>query len=463
MRRMKSIRAVRFLNTIALCILPSSAVAHVSEQGLVLLLPTDIYTGAGVASVAATVVLLAILPSRVTAALFNTVRVPSLNGVGAQRATSFVSFLLLMALILAGFAGPRDPLSNPLPLSVWTVFWIAIVTIQGVFGNLWAWINPWRGPAWLFRKALGVVPAELPVGSWLGLACFMAFAGVLLADPAPSDPDRLAFVVLCYWAVHFAGTIWFGSVWLAKCEGLTLALTALARCGLFGRSEKGTAFGMPGWQIARRRAPVGLALISVLLLGVGSFDGVNETFWWLSRLGINPFEYPGRSALVLPVLLGLFFANIALVIIFALCLWVGLRLIRSDQSLRTVFLAFAPTLLPIALGYHVAHYLTAFMVEGQYALVALSDPLMTGADLLGLGTFYVSTGFFNTTYSVRVIFLTQAGAVVLGHVVAVLVAHAVALRVFDTHRKAILSQLPLALFMIAYTLFGLWLLSSPRL
>ena len=62
----------------------------------------------------------------------------------------------------------------------------------------------------------------------------------------------------------------------------------------------------------------------------------------------------------------------------------------------------------------------------------------------------------------RRIYLGQAGAVVSGHVLAVILAHAIAIRALGTTRRALLSQLPLALFMIAYTLFGLWLLASPR-
>ncbi len=85
-----------------------------------------------------------------------------------------------------------------------------------------------------------------------------------------------------------------------------------------------------------------------------------------------------------------------------------------------------------------------------------------GADLFGLAGGHVTTGFFNTQASVRVIWLTQAGAVVFGHVVAILMAHVLALRLFGTTRKATLSQLPLTLFMVSYTLFGLWLLASPR-
>ena len=221
--------------------------------------------------------------------------------------------------------------------------------------------------------------------------------------------------------------------------------------------------GLPGWQIATGRAwPKGVALMAVLLLGTGSFDGLNETFWWLGQLGINPFEYPGRSAVVWQSLIGLFLANALLIAVLCATIWLGLRLAHSDIGLTQGFRLFAPSVLPIALGYHVAHYLPSFLVDGQYALVALSDPFLTGADLLRLGEFYVSTGFFNTQASVRVIYLTQAGAVVAGHILAVLLAHALALRALPNPHAALLSQAPLAVFMIGYTLFGLWLLASPR-
>jgi hypothetical protein len=79
-----------------------------------------------------------------------------------------------------------------------------------------------------------------------------------------------------------------------------------------------------------------------------------------------------------------------------------------------------------------------------------------------LGHVHVTTGFFNTLATVRVIWLSQAAAVVLGHVLAVLLGHALALHLTRDQRAAALSQVPLAIFMIAYTLFGLWLLAAPR-
>lgn len=45
---------------------------------------------------------------------------------------------------------------------------------------------------------------------------------------------------------------------------------------------------------------------------------------------------------------------------------------------------------------------------------------------------------------------------------AVLLAHGLAVLLLRDRRRALQSQVPLAAFMIAYTLFGLWLLASPR-
>lgn len=445
---------------------PGAANAHASEQGFVLLLPTDFYTGAGVAAVALTVLALVFVPSRWLDALFRPIPLTRISLRHIRPVTSTLAAVFLWLLIWAGLVGSHDPLANPLTLMIWSVFWIGFVTAQGLVGNFWPYLNPWTGPLRLIRRAFapwGFTRLPVTLGYSLGIVGFLGFAYLLLADPAPTDPDRLARFVAAYWVFHMVLATLFGPRWLRRAEGFTLIFRAYARLTVFGRHKGRLSLGLPGWQIARRRPfPTGMALLVVILLGTGSFDGLNETFWWLARLGINPLEFPGRSAVVTQNTLGLLIANLALIAIFTAMIALGLRLAHARIDLKRAFTVFAPTLLPIALGYHVAHYLPSFLVDGQYALVALSDPFLTGADWLGLGQFYVTTGFFNTQASVRIIFLSQAGAVVIGHVLAVLLAHAIAVQAFGTSRRAALSQAPLALFMIGYTLFGLWLLASPR-
>ena len=134
----------------------------------------------------------------------------------------------------------------------------------------------------------------------------------------------------------------------------------------------------------------------------------------------------------------------------------------ATVGFRRAFGALALGLLPIALVYHIAHFLPAFLVQVQYVLAALGDPMGQGAAFLGIEPFHVTTGFLNRLDSVRVIWTTQAGLVVLGHIWSVLLTHRIALDLFGADRSARLATLPLSLFMIAYTFLGLWLLAAPK-
>ena len=458
-------KRMRWVFLAILLIMPGLVLAHASEQGFVLLLPTDVYIFAGVASVALTVVLLALIPATLTSGIFRPLPLirPHLP---MHHASSCAATLALAALIWIGVTGSRDPLANPLPLFIWTIWWVGLVTLQGLIGNHWRWTNPWTGIAALLTMITRMhAPYRYPqfLGFAPAIVIFLAFAVLLLADPAPADPKRLAVFVSSYWYLTMLGIVLFGPRWLLRAEALTILMRAYSRTSVFGRTGPKLAVGLPGWKVINRPAtPFGLAIFILILLGTGSFDGLNETFWWFGQLGLNPLEFPGRSAVITQNILGLMAANTALIAAFALSIWFGLKIARTEMGLTQAFCLFAPSILPIALGYHVAHYLTSFIVDGQYALKAATDPMARGSDLLGLGKFYVTTGFFNTAGTVRAIWLMQAGAVVVGHVIAILLAHALALQAFGTRRSATLSQIPLALFMVAYTFFGLWLLASPR-
>lgn len=447
--------------------------AHTSEQGFVLLLPTDVYISAGVVAVALTVLILAILPSHIITAihteknLFHLPRSSSLS-----RYTSLLSFIALLALLIVGFNGPHDPTKNMLPLYIWTIWWIAFVCLQATFGNLWHWVNPWAGvytllPSTRIQQSISL---KLPehTGVWPAVIIYIVFSLFALADPAPEDPVRLAIVVSGYWTFTLMGMLLFGgSSWLQRCECFTVLLNQMARLSAIGTNKNRVSIGLPGWQLFSK--PIdssSIAFFLLTLLAIGSFDGFNETFYWLEIIGVNPLNFPGRSAVVNQTTGGLLVSVSLLVSCFALCIWIGVFLANRQHiekvSFKTSFTYLSASLLPIAIAYHFAHFLTAFLVNYQYAFVATTDPFHDGRDLLGLGRYYVSTGFLNTPSTVKKIWLTQAAAVVIGHVLSVILAHSIAARLWKNTNRALLSQVPLALFMIFYTLLGLWLLAAPR-
>lgn len=444
--------------TLTLLLLPSLVLAHAGSQGLILLLPTGFYITAGGITIGLTILLAAMLHHRQLSRLFSPLEI-SAAPEPRPLVPSLVSTAVFTALICIGLWGPSDPLANLMSLTTWTVFWIAFVILCGKFGMLWTWLNPWSG-AYTMLMGHADPPAKLPsvLGYWPAILLLLAFNAYGIASPAATDPIQLAILGSLYWIFTFIMMVIFGREWLARGEFLTVFLGLLSQISPFARDNH-FRFGMVGWRIvAAPVPPLTLAVFSLTLLATGTFDGFNETFYWLAQLGINPLEFPGRSAIIGQTVFGLICANLLLVTLFYGCV----RITSPTEHAADLFARQALTVLPIAFVYHFAHFLPSLLVDSQYAVKALSDPWQTGANYLGLDGFYVTTGFFNTLATQRIIFLTQAGAIVIGHIIAILVSHRVAADYFSTRRGVLMSQIPLSVFMIGYTILGLWLLATPK-
>lgn len=451
-----------------LALSPASALAHASDQALVLLMPTGLYSAIGAAIVALTAIMLALLPDHRVIAWVPDGVLDALprRPPGNRCWPGLITTVVVLALLGIGVLGPHDPLRNLLPLGVWTLWWIGFTALVGVLGDPWPTINPWSG---LLRHVYGlpadrIGPWRMPLrwGRWPAVLSLLLFMAVLLADPAPDDPTRLATWVAVYWASTLLAMLAFGErEWLQRGELFSAVFASYGAVAksLRRRSSRRSCDVVTQHPSLRR----GSALLCIALLASGSFDGLNESFWWLDLLGVNPFEYPGRSAMIGRTVLGLLLFVLVLGSVLLACVAAGLALAGAPMSrLGAAVDALAPTLLPIAFAYHVAHYLASFLVNGQYALVAISDPMGSGLNWMGLQPWFVSTGFFNVPGTVRLLWLAQAAAVVGGHLLALLLAHRASLSLFDGAARARRSQLPLVVFMLGYTLFGLWLLATPR-
>ena len=446
----------------------NAALAHAGDRGFVLLLPTGYYIVGGALAVAVSFAVLALLPASAlarAAAWRARLAGPLPDG---RMLASLVSFAVVCCLLHAGFAGSRDPLSNPLPLVFWTVWWIGLTLAVGLFGDLWRWLDPWYGPWRLVSAVLpgAAAPLALPaaLGRWPAVALFLGFAWFELVDLAPEDPQRLATVLGLYWLVSFAGMLLFGhGEWTRRVECFSVFFGLVSRLAPFGRGgDGGLDLALPGARAARQE-PLSPSATFFLLLALAavSFDGLSRTFLWLSWLGINPLEFPGRSAVLAPNTAGLVAAFAVLAGVFLACIWLGRRLAGGNVSMARAAGLLVWSLLPIALAYHFAHYLTAFVINVQYALAAVSDPLSRGWNLFGTAGYHVLAGATAGHEAAWVIWNLQAAAIVAGHMLGVAIAHVQALRLVGDERRAALAELPLAALMVGYTVLGLWLLSTP--
>ena len=198
---------------ICLAALPVEALAHASEQGLVMLLPTEFYTLGGTLAVAASILLLAFLPVKALDGVFQSRKFGTDWVIKRIEAlASGFAFVVFLGLIFIGFNGPNDPQSNLLPLFIWTGWWVGVFVIQGLMFDIWRLINPWTGMARAFSLESSAI-FNLPkrMGYWPAVLVFLFFQLFLLADIAPSDPDRLATFVLGYWLFTFGGIVLFGA------------------------------------------------------------------------------------------------------------------------------------------------------------------------------------------------------------------------------------------------------------
>jgi hypothetical protein len=457
------------------------AQAHTGERAFILLLPTHLYIVGGASVVALSFVVMALIPiaglrvlERVRWRLGD---LPRYGAVGP----SLSALVVALGLVIAGYAGSRDPLANPLPLVVWTVWWVGFTFLHALFGNLWSFLNPWRGIYRLLTLLPGLrgwqarPPLSYPrwMGYWPAIVLFFAFAWFELVHPAPQDPARLASAVSVYLSATVVGMLLFGEqAWLRHGEAFSVFFRIVGwlspldlepeSAGGAGQGRPTLSATLPGLRLLTVGAlPLSGVAFVLLALASVSFDGLSRTFWWLGLVGANPLEYPGRTVLIGVNSLGLVGVFCALVTAYVVAVLFGRALAQprcgADESLG----GFVVSIVPIAFGYHFAHYLPSFLVDGQYALRALSDPFALGWNLFGTGDRHVTASFLTHHHSVQVIWNLQVLGIVAAHVAAIAIAHLLALRNAANLRQAVLSQAPMTVLMIGYTLFGLWLLATP--
>ncbi len=355
---------------LAICLVAAGtgdAFAHAADRGFVMLLPTGYYLFGGAAAVALSFTVLVLPPPQSLAQLLGARLRLSAIPFDGRMATSLLSFAVVLLLWLAGLFGSRDPLSNPLPLVFWTLFWTGFTMLVGIVGNLWRWVDPWYGVSRLILLVAGrrdrppfVLPERL---GYLGaILLLFGFGWFELIYSSPEDPELLARVLIAYWVFNLVGIVLFGhAAWTGRVELFSVFFAFIARFAIFqrvsgpaGRDEIYLRF--PGGRLDHENAlpPSGMVFL-LLALATVSFDGLMRTFFWLGWIGVNPLEYPGRSAVMVPNTGGLIAMAVILSGAFVAALWLGGRLAALHKPQFEMAGLLVWSIGPIALAYHVSH------------------------------------------------------------------------------------------------------------
>ncbi len=392
-------------------------------------------------------------------------------------ALKILSLVFLLLCIATGFFGNPNPYQNLNMTLFWIVFVLGFAYATALIGDLYSSINPWRvlaeGLGRFFRSdARGRWTYPEALAYWPALLFYMAFIWLELFGH--SRPFSLALMLAIYSGINLAGAGAFGiASWFRYCEffSVFLRLTALMAPLDYSKGKLRLRWPFAGL-IEQRAESLSLLVFVLFMLSSTAYDGLRTTvpwirMFWNDPLGLITPLIGGRTPILAYVELRPFYlayeslwmlaSPFLYLAVYLLFIELSRRAARSTRSLHELALRFAFSLLPIALVYNITHYYTLIITQGVKIFSLLSDPFGWGWNLFG------SAGLWRAPYlpEMGVVWHSQVGLILFGHIVSVFLAHHEALRVFPTRRAATLSQLPMLVLMMLFTTFGLWILAQP--
>jgi hypothetical protein len=412
---------------------------------------------------------------------------------------------LFVVAVLAGFWGNQNPYQNIAPTLVWIIGWVGLAYVSAFIGNLWVLINPWRTVfGWaemLYQRGRSgrelSLRADSPgaLGVWPAFILLLAFSWIELVYPSPAVPSHIAWLAVSYSILTWTGmAVYGGEKWLRRGEVFSVVFGIFARfaptevrvrdqavcehCQIHCRNAKGECIdcydcfhraGPRQRELALRPFAAGLldsrpvstsmTAFVLLILSTVLYDGVLGTPEWSELETALAALAPGLgdAATIATRTVGLVASWLLFFGAYVAVCAIIRAMVPGHRSLWGIAQNFALTLVPIAIAYHLAHYLTYLLVQGQYIMPLVSDPFGYGWNIFGTAGYRVDISVVGARFA----WYTAVTAIVLGHIVAVYLAHVRALRVFETRNVALRSQGPLTALMVVYTFVSLSILAEP--
>ncbi len=376
----------------------------------------------------------------------------------ARTARSLLRAGFLLAVggaLLSGALGTRTPAENPAVPFVWALWLKGLGLVAVTLGNPWPTLSPWRtvydGLCRLEGRELGAREYPEWLGTWPAVVGFVGVVGVAEnLTVVPRSPRLTAALVAGYALAMVLGAVVVGPVWFRRADAFAVLYQLLGRVAplAWRRTDRGVVAELRApWTGCRRPvADLGAATFVVVAIATVSADGLtgspeHAAAVDVARAAVGPYAGLAVFCAVLAVAVALWTGTAAAV---------GRATPALGPAVATVSRRFAPTVVPIAAAYEVAHNY-AYVVGAAGRLVELAaaaagasvvlDPLAP----LPLPYFWAS----------------QVCLIVGGHVVAVVAAHAVATEHAPTRRGALRGHAPLVALMVAYTVASLWIVSRP--
>ncbi len=406
---------------------------------------------------------------------YSVLTIPPRFAVGAffvLRAGGLLSFI---AVLLAGFWGPGNPLLNLAPNFVWITWWLGFSISISLLGNFWPLCNPWASVfdtfCWLLRS-LGfkgvannppfIFPAYL--GLYLATGFLLAWSWMEVVYPIAFVPARVASIALVWTLINLSGMYLFGkSVWLQRGDVFSLYFSMLGQFGLIAycHQRRGLRLRLPGEGVLLDsdlwRNVSGVAGFIIAMLAIVLFDGLHGSQAW--GLFAQLLQWLGLIELSLDDYLTGTVGLISVWLFFVGLFYISCNISSRFTPVTGVKLTntFSTALIPIAVAYLIAHNFSSLMIQGQNIFFLVSDPFGLGWDLFGTASYRPNIGIIDagTTWYLAVV------SIVIGHVIALILNHCLAMRLVGSTRRAALITIPQTVLMIMFTMLSLIIIAEP--
>jgi hypothetical protein len=377
---------------------------------------------------------------------------------------------LLALVVAAGYMGSESALNNFAPTFVLIVFWVGTAFVSALFGDVFRAFNPWRASAraagWLVTRVRGGrAPAHRPyperLGRWPAALGLLVFTWIELVSGWGQEPRTLATAICGYSALTWVAMATYGvEAWADRGETFSVYFNLLARISPFETRDRVVGVRPPLSGLPRLDVETATVAFVLVMIGTVTFDGLSQGSLW--RDLATPLEDELVSlgttlanAEKITSTLGLLACVAAVAAFYSLGV-LGARSVGGRLSAERLRRAFVHSLVPIALVYVAAHYLTFLVFEGQSITYLASDPLSRGWDLFGTAGSAVDYGILSQENA----WYLEVAFVVAGHVAALALAHDRALVLYPETRLAVRSQYWMLGVMVGFTTLALWLLAQ---
>ena len=376
-------------------------------------------------------------------------------------AAQALGLALLVLVIVSGLAGTSSPTANLAPTFVFIVFWVGLVFASVLLGDVFRALNPWRALGRLLRlRARRDYPERL--GHWPAAAGILAFTWLELVARDGEDPARVATAALVYTGLTVAAMARYGTEpWLRRGETFSVLFGLFARLAPLEVRDGRLGRRRPLAALAQLDAGPGSVGLLAVLIGTVTYDGLSSGSAWrdVTRGLDTVWEALGLSVetgLQASGTVGLLGCSLLAGGFYRLGVAGARRAGGTDLDTGALARAFVHSLVPIAVVYAAAHYLTLLVFEGQAIAYLASDPLGRGWDVLGTADATIDYGVLSQNLT----WYLQVGFVVAGHVAALVLAHDRSLVLFGDARRAARSQYWMLSVMVGFTTLALWLLAQ---